>query len=152
VRSHLQAAGVKLVDGGRNQTLTDEERWLDRPNERQRPERSGRRPRREERRRRPKGQGTLSGIDSLMLPTLERWRYQLPLTVNVDILDGWEKIRKWFGAMESFRPYWDFAAGDMYSWTALSSTFLRYVGRGEEKPDVAAGIQNADNSAKDLAE
>lgn len=152
VRMHenLQGAGIQFVYGSRNQTLTEEEK-VDR---RKRFEsalndldaalgqqkggdfRMGK---------------EFSGLDCLMIPTLERWRYQLPVTEGVDILNGRENIRNWFSAMEAFPPYSDRVAGDEYSWTAVSSTFLRYFGGGEDKPMVASGIRRADAAAEELA-
>jgi len=93
---------------------------------------------------------TFTGVDAIIAPTLERWRYQLPITADVDILDGRAGIAKWFEAMESFGPYADRAMGDEYSWTATNSMFLRFFGGGEDRPEVADAIKRADESAERL--
>merc|ERR1712238_81007 len=85
-----------------------------------------------------------SGVDAMMIPTLERWRYQLPINENLDILENRIHLQKWFAHLDQFPPYADRVAGDAYSWTAATSTFPRYFGGGEDKPDVAAKIQHAD--------
>jgi len=85
-----------------------------------------------------------SGVDAMMIPTLERWRYQLPINEQFDILENRSHLQQWFEHMDSFAPYADRVAGDEYSWTAVTSTFLRYFGGGEDKPEVAAKIQHAD--------
>merc|ERR1712127_1031299 len=85
-----------------------------------------------------------SGIDAIMVPTLERWRYQLPVTENLDILENRKNIQNWFDTMDSFEAYGARVAGDEYSWTATASMFLRYFGGGEDKPKVVEGIAKAD--------
>jgi len=85
-----------------------------------------------------------------MVPTLERWRYQLPLTAGIDILENRPNIEKWFEGMDSFAPYSERVAGDKYSWTATNSMFLRYFGGGEDKPEVAEAIQRTDMVAEEL--
>ena len=92
-----------------------------------------------------------SGVDAIMVPTLERWRHQLPLTEDFDILEGRPHLEAWFNHMESFPAYGGRVAGDEYSWTATASMFLRYFGGGENKPKVAAGIARADAAAEELA-
>eukprot|EP00536_Pseudo-nitzschia_multiseries_P016503 jgi/Psemu1/221512/e_gw1.1135.3.1 len=92
-----------------------------------------------------------SGIDAIMVPTLERWKYQLPLTEDFDILEGRPNLRAWFDRMDSYPAYSGRVAGDEYSWTATASMFLRYFGGGEDKPKVAAGIARADAAAEELA-
>mmetsp|Transcript_16041 Transcript_16041/g.19283 ORF Transcript_16041/g.19283 Transcript_16041/m.19283 type:complete len:465 (-) Transcript_16041:87-1481(-) len=91
-----------------------------------------------------------TGLDAIMVPTLERWRYQLPLTAGIDILENRPNIEKWFEGMDSFAPYSERVAGDKYSWTATNSMFLRYFGGGEDKPEVAEAIQRTDMVAEEL--
>ena len=93
-----------------------------------------------------------SGIDAIMIPTLERWRYQLPLTENLDILENRSHLKNWFDTMDSYDAYGLRVAGDEYSWTATASQFLRYFGGGEDKPKVAEGIARADAAAEQLAQ
>merc|ERR1712084_108811 len=64
-------------------------------------------------------------LDALMIPMLERWKYQLPITANVNILFERKGLQNWFNAMESYEPYSNRVAGDEYSWTAVTSYFLR---------------------------
>lgn len=92
-----------------------------------------------------------TAVDAIMIPMLERWRYQLPITTNIDILEGRPGLAKWFEEMDSYEPYSSRVAGDEYSWTATNSMFLRYFGGGEDKPEVAAAIQRADSAAERLA-
>eukprot|EP00548_Thalassiothrix_antarctica_P014013 CAMPEP_0194168546 /NCGR_PEP_ID=MMETSP0154-20130528/3473_1 /TAXON_ID=1049557 /ORGANISM="Thalassiothrix antarctica, Strain L6-D1" /LENGTH=522 /DNA_ID=CAMNT_0038879709 /DNA_START=6 /DNA_END=1574 /DNA_ORIENTATION=+ len=93
-----------------------------------------------------------TGIDAIMIPTLERWRYQLPLTRNIDILENRPHLKHWFEAMESYGPYRNRVAGDAYSWTATNSMFLRYFGGGEDKPEVQDAIQRTDTIANQLTQ
>jgi glutathione S-transferase len=141
-------AGLQYTYGGRNQTMPDEAKMerqeafemslnkLDAVLKDQGPFRLG---------------AEFTGIDAIMIPTLERWRYQLPVTNEFDILKGRPNFERWFDAMDSFGPYSDRVAGDRYSWTATASMFLRYFGGGEDKPHVAAGIKRADATADDLS-
>eukprot|EP00560_Eucampia_antarctica_P007880 CAMPEP_0197824936 /NCGR_PEP_ID=MMETSP1437-20131217/2119_1 /TAXON_ID=49252 ORGANISM="Eucampia antarctica, Strain CCMP1452" /NCGR_SAMPLE_ID=MMETSP1437 /ASSEMBLY_ACC=CAM_ASM_001096 /LENGTH=463 /DNA_ID=CAMNT_0043424757 /DNA_START=55 /DNA_END=1446 /DNA_ORIENTATION=- len=90
-----------------------------------------------------------TGIDAIMIPNLERYRYQLTITKEFDILDGRPNIQKWFDAMDSYGPYSDRVAGDKYSWTATASAFLRFFGGAGDT--VAASIQRADTAAEEIA-
>lgn len=91
-----------------------------------------------------------TGVDVMMIPTMERWRYQLPITVQFNILQGRPSIQKWFETMDDFTPYSGRIAGDEYSWTATAAQFLRYFGGGEDKPEIAAAIVRAENAAQVL--
>ena len=92
-----------------------------------------------------------TAADAIMIPTLERWRYQLPLTADIDILEGREGLKQWFASMDNYEPYSGRVMGDEYSWVATNSMFLRYFGGGEDKPDVAAAIKRADDAAARLS-
>lgn len=151
MQERIQAAGFKMAYGNRNGTLTDEEIQDNRANfEASLDELDA-----------ALGEhGTekffrlgaeFSGVDAIMVPTLERWRYQLPLTEDLDILENRSNIKKWFDTMESYDAYGSRVAGDEYSWTATASMFLRYFGGGEDKPKVAEGIARADAAAEKLA-
>mmetsp|Transcript_36858 Transcript_36858/g.89312 ORF Transcript_36858/g.89312 Transcript_36858/m.89312 type:complete len:648 (+) Transcript_36858:4705-6648(+) len=74
----------------------------------------------------------ITGVDIEMIPTMERWRYQLPLTANITIYDEaqFPNIVRWFDALDQYEPYYNRVAGDAYSWTAVASTFLRYFATG----------------------
>lgn len=92
-----------------------------------------------------------TGVDAQMIPTLERWRYQLPLAKNsMDILQNRPNLQKWFQAMDSFAPYSERAAGDEYSWVATSAMFARYFGNGDEDPDTIALIERSEKAADAL--
>ena len=145
----LSTAGFQFVYAGRNDTLTDEDKLerktkflaqLDRLDaelaEEQRKEgvpcfRLGK---------------EFTAIDAIMIPTLERWRWQLPLTSDIDILEGRPGLKQWFDAMDSYPPYRDRVMGDEYSWTATNSMFLRYFA-DEDDPKIATAIQRADDAA-----
>jgi hypothetical protein len=94
---------------------------------------------------------SFSGLDCIMVPTLERWRFQLPITIGIDILEDRPALQAWFDAMDAFAPYSGRVAGDQYSWTATTSMFLRYFGGGEDKPEVQKGIKAADAAAELLS-
>ena len=86
-----------------------------------------------------------SGVDAEMIPALERWRYQLPIFQDIDILDGRPALRRWFDAMDAFAPYGERAAGDKYSWTATSVMFANYFGGGNE-----AAVKRAEKETSEL--
>jgi hypothetical protein len=93
-----------------------------------------------------------TAVDASMIPGLERWRYQLPITMDLDILQDRPHLQAWFASMDAYAPYSNRVAGDEYSWVATSSMFLRYFGGGEDKPKIAAAIELADATAKDLSD
>jgi glutathione S-transferase len=74
----------------------------------------------------------ITGLDVEAVPMLERWRYQLPLTKDVDITKGRHNIKAWFDAMDQYEPYTQRVAGDKYSWVAVASTFLQIFGANKE--------------------
>ena len=146
----LSSAGFQFLSAGRNDTLTDEnvaerrvkfQEQLDKLNvaleESKGPFRLGK---------------DFSGMDAIMIPTLERWRFQLPVTAEFDILENRPHLQSWFLAMDGYAPYSHRVAGDRYSWTAVASQFMRYFGGGDDKPSVAAAIQRADAAAAKLSE
>ena len=91
-----------------------------------------------------------TAVDAILVPMLERWRHQLPITANVDILEARPGLVKWFEAMDAFEPYRGRVMGDKYSWTATNSMFLRFFGGGEDKPEISALIERADAAAETL--
>ena len=93
-----------------------------------------------------------TAADALMIPTLERWRFQLPITSDVDILESRPALSNWFKSVDSYEPYSNRVAGDAYSWTATNSMFLRYFAGGEENPDTARLIRRADDAAKNFVD
>ena len=156
LQDKLQAAGFKFAYGNRNGTLTDEEIQTNRDNfEAVLDELDAALGAQAEASRTTtcfRLGKEFSGVDAIMIPTLERWRYQLPLTENLDILQGRTHLQNWFDTMDSYDAYGLRVAGDEYSWTATASQFLRYFGGGEDKPKVAQGIARADAAAEQLAQ
>eukprot|EP00531_Pseudo-nitzschia_arenysensis_P004020 CAMPEP_0116131766 /NCGR_PEP_ID=MMETSP0329-20121206/9185_1 /TAXON_ID=697910 /ORGANISM="Pseudo-nitzschia arenysensis, Strain B593" /LENGTH=492 /DNA_ID=CAMNT_0003626227 /DNA_START=297 /DNA_END=1775 /DNA_ORIENTATION=- len=155
MQNRVQIAGVKFAYGNRNDTMTEAEKEEIRSNFEsaldeldaalgEQAEASGT--------EKCFRLGTeFTGVDAMMIPTLERWRYQLPLSANLDILENRNNIKNWFDAMDSYEAYTERVAGDEYSWTAAASMFLRYFGGGEDKPKVAEAIARADAAAEQLA-
>jgi len=96
---------------------------------------------------------TFTGVDAMMIPTLERWKYQLPVTNGLDIMKGRNNIQSWFDTMDNYKPYADRVSGDEYSWTAVSSTFLRMFSSskdGEVDPKTKVMMELADQATEDL--
>jgi 16S rRNA (guanine1516-N2)-methyltransferase len=92
----------------------------------------------------------VSGVDVVMAPTLERWRYQLPISEGLDITKNRQHLQTWFGTMDAFAPYAHRVAGDRYSWTATAAMFLRYFACGDDQPHVKEGMERAESAAKEL--
>ena len=90
-----------------------------------------------------------TGVDAEMIPSLERWRYQLPLSKGVDILENRPVLAKWFEAMESYAPFAERAGGDEYSWVATSAMFARFFGK-EGDPATIATIEKSESAAMAL--
>ena len=88
-----------------------------------------------------------SGADAELIPLLERWRYQLPISKGFDILQGRPCLQKWFDAMDAFTPYSERVAGDAYSWAAASSAFTRIFGGDADNQDNIDAIARADAAA-----
>ena len=96
---------------------------------------------------------TFTGVDAMMIPSLERWKYQLPVTNDVDIMKGRNNIKLWFDTMDNYKPYADRVSGDEYSWTAAASTFLRLFTSnkdGELDPKTEVKMERADQATEDL--
>jgi glutathione S-transferase len=93
-----------------------------------------------------------SGVDAELIPTLERWRYQLPLTKEFDILQGRPFLQKWFATMDSFQPYAERVAGDAYTWAATAAMFTRYFGGDSDNQENIQAIARSDAAAAKLAQ
>jgi glutathione S-transferase len=93
-----------------------------------------------------------SGADATMVPLLERWRYQLPISKDFDILQGRPSLQKWFDAMDSFAPYSERVAGDAYSWAATNSVFTRYFGGDSENEENIKAVVRSDAAADQLVQ
>jgi len=90
-----------------------------------------------------------SALDAILIPTLERWRFQLPLTHSIDILHNRPHLQRWFDTMDSYPPYADRVAGDEYSWTSVTSTFQKFFADAED-PKVQEVMKRADDAAEGL--
>jgi len=90
-----------------------------------------------------------TAVDAVLIPVLERWRFQLPLTHSIDILHNRPHLQKWFDTVDSYAPYADRVAGDEYSWTSVTSVFQRYFADTED-PKVKEVMQRADEAAEGL--
>merc|ERR1712157_261822 len=92
-----------------------------------------------------------TAVDAMMVPTLERWRYQLPLSSNMDIMHNRRGVQRWFDAIDNYPAYAERVAGDEYSWTAVASSFLRIFGGNTTSSDVEEeAMVRADNAANSL--
>merc|ERR1712157_228226 len=91
-----------------------------------------------------------TAVDAMMVPTLERWRYQLPLSSNMDIMHNRKGLQRWFDAMDNYPAYAERVAGDKYSWTAVASYFLRIFSGNSTSSDVEEAMVRADNAANSL--
>ena len=97
----------------------------------------------------------VSGIDVQIIPAMERLRYQLPITVDMNIMEGRPNLQKWFEeGMDTLGAYANRVAGDKYSWTAVSSFFLKVFSskgpNGEVSSETAVAIKRSDESAAAL--
>jgi hypothetical protein len=79
-----------------------------------------------------------------------RYRYQLPLLAEeAPLLYSPEKLpamAKWFDALEATPSFSRRVAGDEYSWTAVTSAFLRIFANTSD-PVVLEKMANADAAA-----
>jgi len=90
-----------------------------------------------------------TAIDTVFIPVLERWRFQLPLTHSIDILHNQLHLQKWFDTVDSYAPYADRVAGDEYSWMSVTSVFQRYFADTED-PKAKEVMQRVDDAAEGL--
>ena len=94
-----------------------------------------------------------SALDAILIPSLERWRYQMPLTTGLDILENRPHLAAWFETMDSFAPYANRVAGDEYSWTATNAMFLQFFGNGTNgNPEVVQRMQQSEARAQALTQ
>ena len=89
-----------------------------------------------------------SGLDAQIVPTLERWRYQLPITKEINIMESRPALTSWFEAMDGFVPYDERVRGDEYSWVVTSAMFVRYF--GSEDDESKAQIARSEVKGKEL--
>jgi len=98
---------------------------------------------------------SISGIDVKIIPAMERWRYQMPLTTEMDLFENRPNIQNWFEeTLDKFGPYANRVVGDQYSWTAVSSYFLTVFGEKDEHgnptPEAQAKMKKSDELAESL--
>ena len=94
------------------------------------------------------------GADLMLIPMMERYRFQLPilaskLPLRAPLYDAAARpgLAKWFDAMDSMEAYQRRCAGDAYSWTAVTSTFMRlFSANATSEEELAA----ADEAAEEL--
>lgn len=91
----------------------------------------------------------LSGVDAKIVPTLERWRYQLPITKEFSIMESRPALTAWFDAMDAFAPYSERVRGDEYSWVVTAAMFVRYFGGGDDD-ESQAQIARSETKGKEL--
>lgn len=94
----------------------------------------------------------LSGADVCLIPMMERYRWQMPLTADMSIYDGarWPGIKQWFDSMDALPSYREHVAGDEISWTLVTSTFLQFFSsrsNGTLDDATKATIDKADQAA-----
>ena len=93
----------------------------------------------------------LSAADLALAPTLERFGEQLKvLKPEFPALDaGRPAIARWSEAMDSEPAYTRRVKGDRYSWTAVTSSFLRIFANASDA-ETQAKIEKADKAAAAL--
>jgi glutathione S-transferase len=100
--------------------------------------------------------GDITGVDIESVPILERWRYQLPVTMQYDIAEGRPHLQNWYDALDSYAPFINRVAGDKYSWTAVASTFLKMFNVGGANATLSDGtlaaMKRAEEAARQLQE
>jgi hypothetical protein len=117
----LQPAGLQFAYRGLNKTTTEEENWKDmkisinlwmnwiQHYQQQKQDGDGFRLGKD-----------FTGIGAVMIPALERWRYQPLIMENFDTLKDLKHLQYWFDTINSFEPRASRVAGDKYSWTGTN--------------------------------
>jgi len=92
----------------------------------------------------------LSAADLELAPTMERFYHQLAiLRPDFPALDaGRPGLAAWFAAMDAEPAYTRRVKGDPYSWTAVTSSFLRFF--ASDDAETKAKIEKADAAAAEM--
>lgn len=95
---------------------------------------------------------SLSAPDLMLVPMMERYRFQLALMAGptTPAIYGNPKlpgVTRWFDALDEVPAYRRRVAGDAYSWTAVTSTFLRLFAANSTSPE---DLARADAAADGL--
>jgi hypothetical protein len=71
-----------------------------------------------------------TSTDICITPTMERLRYQLPISQNFVVYDPdrWPAVAAWFDAMGSLKGYYGRTSGDEISWLSTIPVFARMFG------------------------
>lgn len=146
--SELSAAGAKFAYSSRNQSISEEERegfrtdFVTALGELDTAIAAGGGP--------FIAGASISLVDVVYTPFLERWAVQLPLTHDL-LLRGeahWPNINGWYEAMERVPAYQSRVRGDQYSWAATVGTFQRmFAPNGTLSEQAEATIKKADHTA-----
>ena len=95
--------------------------------------------------------GAMTAADLELIPTMERFAHQLAVLKPdfPEMTAGRPALATWFDAVARDPAYATRVAGDAYSWTAVTSSFLRIFAK-EEDEETAAKIARADAAAAAL--
>mmetsp|Transcript_25437 Transcript_25437/g.33215 ORF Transcript_25437/g.33215 Transcript_25437/m.33215 type:complete len:471 (-) Transcript_25437:141-1553(-) len=93
-----------------------------------------------------------SVIDAMFVPFLERYSVQIPVTSEIKIRNNpdWPHLTRWFQAMDSLPNYSLIVKGDEYSWTAVTSMFMKIFSNGTMDEAATARASRADEAAKNV--
>jgi len=92
-----------------------------------------------------------SAVDAMYVPFLERYAVQVPLLKSLKVCDNsdWPNIKNWFQAMDNV-PGYQRVKGDEYSWTAVTSMFMKMFGNGSVSEDAIQKGRETDSKAVEI--
>uniref|UniRef100_A0A7S3XUT5 GST N-terminal domain-containing protein n=1 Tax=Heterosigma akashiwo TaxID=2829 RepID=A0A7S3XUT5_HETAK len=95
-----------------------------------------------------------SVVDAMYVPMLERYAVQIPITAGIQVRCNPDlpNLNAWYDAMDGVPTYAGRVKGDEYSWTAVTSMFMRIFSNGtaEGDPAAKARMEAADGAARDV--
>jgi len=99
----------------------------------------------------------VTGIDVLITSFMERWIYQLPITVGMNILEGRPNIQNWYQKGMGLLPaYVNRVSGDKYSWTGVLYFLLTQFGEknkdGTDAQQIKETKEKVNQACLDIAE